>query len=194
MHVHFMNEIDRYGRREDCRVRAAPRRRRRRRPPEQKQHRQTDDGHRRGGGGGGRPVGNVAQRRLATRLTRVDFDPLADHDAPVLALARTVPFQRPQLLYGRGALVARRVRVPFHLRNAGPVVSTWCVRVAKKSENGLREAAVTAKRTDRTHTFYRRYSRGNPRHRLRRLSPYPCGGFLLLPPGLAVRLLRSARP
>lgn len=61
-------------------------------------------------------VGHVAQRRLAARLTRVDLDPLADHDAPVLALARAVPLQRPQLRPGRGVLVARRVRVPLHLR------------------------------------------------------------------------------
>lgn len=84
-------------------------------PQEQEQHRQTDDQRRRRTVRRG-PVGDVAQRRLAARLTGVNLDPLADHDAPVLAFARAVPFQRPQLLAGRGALVARRVRVPFHLR------------------------------------------------------------------------------
>lgn len=100
-------------------------------PQEQKQERRADEnrGRRRLTR---RPVGNVAQRRLATRLARVDLDPLTDHDTPVLALARTVPFQGPQLLSGRGALVARRVRVPFHL------FDTICFTVSFAVENRFR--------------------------------------------------------
>lgn len=88
-------------------------------PEQQEQERRqaADGGQERRRRASAGPVGHVAQRRVAARLARVDLDPLADHDAPVLAFARAVAFQRPQLLARRRALVARRVRVPFDLRN-----------------------------------------------------------------------------
>lgn len=84
-------------------------------PQEQKHKRQTND-CRCQRGWSTWSVGHVAQRSLAARLTRVDLDPFADHDASVLTFVGTAPFQPPKLLTGTGALVALGKRVPFDLK------------------------------------------------------------------------------